>query len=62
MLSLALLPDVRPVVVHRHEGGGAHAVPGVEELLLPGGLQHVLDHGGQVVLGVLVPGEVPEPA
>ena len=34
----------------------------VEHLLLPGGLQHVLQHGGQVVFGHLVPGKVPEPA
>ena len=34
----------------------------VEHLLLPGGLQHVLQHGGQVVARHLVPGEVPEPA
>ena len=60
LVSLALLSDVRSVVVHRHEAGGSHAVAGVEELLLPGGLQHVLDHGGQVELGHLVPGEVPE--
>ena len=32
----------------------------VEHLLLPGGLQHVLQHGGQVVARHLVPGEVPE--
>lgn len=33
---------------------------GVEELLLPGGLQDVLHHSGHVELGHLVPGEVPE--
>ena len=34
----------------------------IEHLLLPGCLQHELQHGGQVVFGHLVPGEVPEPA
>ena len=57
-----LCPQVRSVFGHCHEGGGAHAVARVEHLLLPGGLQHVLQHGGQVVARHLVPGEVPEPA
>ena len=53
--------DVGSVVAHRHEGGGAHGVAGVEELLLPCHLKHLLDHAWDVILSHLVPGEVPEP-
>ena len=52
--------DVGSVVAHRHEGGGAHGVAGVEELLLPCHLQHLLDHARDIILGHLVPGEIPE--
>ena len=55
-----LVEDVGSVVAHRHEGGGAHGVASVEELLLPGHLKNLLHHARDVILSHLVPGEVPE--
>ena len=52
--------DVGSVVAHRHEGSGAHGVASVEELLLPGHLEDLLDHAWYVILGHLIPSEFPE--
>ena len=46
--------------VHGHEGCGAHAVADVMDFLLPRLLYDIVQHGGEVVLGHLVPGEPPE--
>ena len=45
------------VVAGGEVGEGAHAVSDVVILLHPRHLQHVLQHRGQVILGVLVPCE-----
>ena len=52
-------PGAHPgvVVAGGEVGQGAHAVPDVVILLHPRHLQHVLQHGGQVILGMLVPCE-----
>ena len=47
------------VVAGREVGESPHAMPEVEILLLPRHLHHQLQHGGQVELRVLVPGEPP---
>ena len=47
------------VVTGSEVGEGPHAVSEVEILLLPRHLHHHLQHGGQVVLSVLVPREPP---
>ena len=52
--------DVGSVVAHSHEGGGAHGVASVEQLLLTRHLEDLLDHARDIVLGHLVPREVPE--
>ena len=52
--------DVGSIVAHRHEGGGAHGVASVEQLLLPRHLEDLLDHARDIVLGHLIPREVPE--
>ena len=61
-MFLLLGCQVLSVLVHGHEGGGPHAMAGVEELLLLSELQDKLNHGGKVIARHLVPSEVPEPA
>ena len=45
--------------VHHHVGGGPHGVPDVVDLLLPSLLEDVVKLGGKVVLGHLIPSELP---
>ena len=52
--------NVQPVVMHGHEGRRAHGVADILEVGLAGDLQDLGDLGGYVVLGHLVPCEVPE--
>ena len=47
------------VVTGSEVGEGPHAVSEVEILLLLRHLHHQLQHGGQIVLSVFVPGEPP---
>ena len=54
-----VVADPGLVVAGSEVGESPHAVPEVEILLLPRHLHHQLQHGGQVVLSVLVPGEPP---
>ena len=46
-------------MVHGHEGGGPHGVPDVVDLLLAGLLKDIVKLGGKVVLGHLIPSELP---
>ena len=52
--------DVGSVVAHRHEGSGAHGVASIEDLLLPRHLKDLLNHRWDIILGHLIPGEIPE--
>ena len=54
-----VVTDPAMVVAGSEVGEGAHTVTQVEVLLLPRHLHHHLQHGGQVVLSVLVPREPP---
>ena len=54
-----VVADPAMVVAGSEVGEGAHTVTQVEILLLPRHLHHHLQHGGEVVLSVLVPGEPP---
>ena len=56
----SLVKDVGSVVAHRHEGGGAHGVASIKDLLLPRHLKDLLNHRWDIILGHLIPGEIPE--
>ena len=52
------LVRVLGLVVHEHhEAGRAHGVADIMELILPCLFQDVVDHGGDVVLAILIPPE-----
>ena len=60
MCQSHLSRNVQSIVVHCHEGGRPHGVANILKIGLTRHLQHLGDLGRNVILGHLVPGEVPE--